>query len=117
MEIEFNKIENVTVLKLKGRADISNASKLENMCKKILEQNAKDIIIDGTQLEFISSAGLRVLLKLAKEVKKRQGRLATAHVNDLVRNIFEISGFVELFPIYDSVTEGISHFQEKSQQK
>ena len=111
MEIKSSKTGNVTIVRLKGRADISNASKLENTCKKILEQNEKDIIIDGSQLEFISSAGLRVLLKLAKEVKKMQGRLAIAHVNDLVRNIFEISGFVELFPIYDSVTEGISHFQ------
>ena len=115
MEVGFNKIENVTILSIKGRVDISNAPKLETACKKILELHEKDIIIDGTQLEFISSAGLRVLLKLAKEVKKDAGRLAVAHVNDLVRNIFEISGFVELFPIYDNVVKALSHFQEKSQ--
>ena len=115
MEVGFNKIENVTILSIKGRADVSNASKLESACKKILELQEKDIIIDGTQLEFISSAGLRVLLKLAKEVKKNAGRLAVAHVNDLVRNIFEISGFVEIFPIYDNVVKALSHFQEKSQ--
>ncbi len=115
MEVGVNKIENVTILSIKGRADISNAPKLESACKKILGKNEKDIIIDGTQLEFISSAGLRVLLKLAKEVKKNAGRLAVAHVNDLVRNILEISGFIELFPIYDNVINGISHFQEKSQ--
>lgn len=115
MEVGFNKIENVTILSLKGRADVSSAPKLENACKKILELHEKDIIIDGTQLEFISSAGLRVLLKLAKDVKKNAGRLAVAHVNDLVRNIFEISGFVELFPIYDNVVKALSHFQDKPQ--
>lgn len=115
MEVGFNKIENVTILSIKGRADISSAPKLENACRKILESHEKDIILDGTQLEFISSAGLRALLKLAKEVKKNAGRLAIAHVNDLVRNIFEISGFVELFPIYDNVVKALSHFQEKTQ--
>lgn len=115
MEVGLNKIENVTILSIKGRADVSNAPKLESACKKILEQNEKNIIIDGTQLDFISSAGLRVLLKLAKEIKKSAGRLAVAHVNDLVRNIFEISGFVELFPIFDNVVKALSHFQDKSQ--
>ena len=115
MDVGFNKIENVTILSIKGRADVSNASKLENACKKILERHEKEVIIDGTQLEFISSAGLRVLLKLAKEIKKNAGRLAVAHVNDLVRNIFEISGFVELFPIYDNVVKALSHFQDKTQ--
>ncbi|MGX8716509.1 MAG: STAS domain-containing protein [bacterium] len=114
MDVGLNKIENVTILSIKGRADVSSAPKLENACKKILDQHEKDIIIDCTQLDFISSAGLRVLLKLAKEIKKNAGRLAVAHVNDLVRNILEISGFIELFPIYDNVVKGLSHFQDKS---
>lgn len=112
MEVGLNKIENVTILTMKGRADVSSVNKLETICKKILEKNENNVLIDGTNLEFISSACLRVLLMLGKEIKKNSGRLAIAHMNDIVREIFEISGFVELFPAYENVVTGLSHFQK-----
>ncbi len=112
MEVGLNKIENVVILTIKGRADASSVPKLEATCKKILDQNENNVLIDGTNLDFISSAGLRVLLKLAKTIKKNSGRLAIAHVNDLVRQIFEISGFIELFPIYENVVVSLGHFQK-----
>ncbi len=114
MEASFNKIENVVVLALKGKVDAANVSKLEKVCQQILDQGENNVLIDGTQLEFISSAGLRVLLKLAKSIKRNSGKLAAARLNDLVRQIFEISGFVELFPIYENVVTGLNHFQNKS---
>jgi len=113
MEVGLNKIENVVILTIKGRADASSVTKLEATCKKILDQNENNVLIDGTQLDFISSAGLRVLLKLAKIIKKNAGELAVAHVNDLVRQIFEISGFIELFSIYENVVEALGHFHQK----
>ena len=112
MEVGLNKIENVTILTLKGRANVSSVTKLENVCKKILEKNENNVLLDGTNLDFISSACLRVLLMLAKEIKKNAGRLAVAHLNDVVREIFEISGFIELFPAYENVVTGLSHFQK-----
>lgn len=112
MEVGLNKIENVTILTMKGRADVSSVNKLENICKKILAENESNVLIDGTNLEFISSACLRVLLMLGREIKKISGRLAVAHLNDLVREIFEISGFIELFPAYENVVTGLTHFQK-----
>ena len=49
---------------------------------------------------------------LGKEIKKNSGRLAIAHMSDIVREIFEISGFIELFPAYENVVTGLSHFQK-----
>ena len=112
MEVGLNKIENVIILTMKGRADVSGVNKLENICKKILEKNENNVLIDGTKLDFISSACLRVLLMLGKEIKKNSGRLAIAHLNEVVREIFEISGFIELFPAYENVVTGLSHFQQ-----
>lgn len=113
MEVGLTKIEEVSVLTIKGRIDASSASKLENTCNKLLAQKETKVLIDGTSIDFISSAGLRVLLKLAKEVKKYSGNLAVAHINDHVQQIFKISGFNELFPIYDNVVEGLNHLQKK----
>ena len=113
MEAGLTKIEDVSVLTIKGRIDASSSSKLENVCNKLLEQRETKVLIDGTYVDFISSAGLRVLLKLAKEVKKYSGNLAVAHINEHVHQIFKISGFNELFPIYDNVVEGLNHLQKK----
>ena len=108
MEVGINKLENVTILTIKGRSDASNVSKLESACTKLINSQANAILIDCTHLEYISSAGLRILLKMAKQVKKNDGQLALAHLNDYVQQIFEISGFTELFPAYDSVLEGLN---------
>ena len=113
MEVGLTKIEEVSVLTIKGRIDTASTSKLENICSKLLSQRETKVLIDGTLIDFISSAGLRVLLKLAKEVKKYSGNLAVAHINDYVHQIFKISGFNELFPIYDNVVEGLNHLQKK----
>ena len=113
MEVGLTKIEEVSVLTIKGRVDTASTSKLENICNKLLSQQESKVLIDGTSIDFISSAGLRVLLKLAKEVKKYSGNLAVAHINDYVHQIFKISGFNELFPIYDNVVEGLNLLQKK----
>ena len=113
MNVSFQSIEDVVVLTLEGSADIKNAPKLDSVCKKISENKANNILIDCTKLEYISSVCLRVLLTLSKEVKKNKGRLAVAHANALVQKIFEISGFVELFPFYDSVVTALNSFQSK----
>lgn len=112
MEINVNKIENVAVLAITGRIDKANVVKLENSCRKLLEKKEYQVLLDGTHLEFISSAGLRVLLKLAKEVKKNMGQMAVAHVSDLVHEIFKISGFSDLFPMYENVVTALAHFQK-----
>ena len=80
MEVGLTKIEEVSVLTIKGRIDASSASKLENTCNKLLDQKETKVLIDGTSIDFISSAGLRVLLKLAKEIKKYSGNLERAAV-------------------------------------
>lgn len=113
MEVGLTKIEEVSVLTIKGRIDASNKSKLENICNKLLSQQETKVLIDGTSIEFIGSAGLRVFLKLAKEMKKHSGNLAIAHINEHVQQILKISGFNELFPIYENVVEGLNYLQKK----
>jgi anti-sigma B factor antagonist len=113
MEVGLNKLEGIMILTLKGRSDASNTSKMEAICEKLIASQEKNILIDCTQLEYISSAGLRILLKMAKQVKKDFGKIVVAHMNEHVRQIFQISGFIELFPAYDSVVEGLNCFHPK----
>ncbi len=108
MEVGLNKLEDVMILTIKGRSDVSNTSKLESICNKLVKSQEQTILIDCTYLDYISSAGLRILLKMAKQIKKSAGKLVVAHMNDYVQQIFEISGFTELFPAYESVLEALN---------
>lgn len=90
-----NEDKTLTVL-LSGRIDSSNADAVEKEISEIREQNAHDImILDADGLEYISSAGLRVVLRL----KKSEPSLCLINVNSEVYEIFEMTGFTEMMDI------------------
>lgn len=112
MEVDLNRIESITVLTLKGRADATNAAKLEAVCDQLIENKEINLLIDCTNLDYISSAALRVLLKMGKQIKKVSGTLAVAHLNAHVQQIFEISGFLSLFPAYATMLDALAHLKK-----
>ena len=97
MTIE-NKIENSTVtLKLTGRLDTTTAPELEKTLDSVLD-GARDLIFDMTGLEYISSAGLRVILK-AQKAMNSQGSMKLTGVNDSIMEVFDITGFLDILTI------------------
>ena len=79
-----------------GRLDAKNAPELSNAMKKTLD-GVTDIVFDLSKLEYISSAGLRVLLASYKLVSKREGTMRVENVQDDVMDVLEMSGFASLF--------------------
>ncbi len=106
MEISQDLIKDVNVVSIKGRLDVTTTSALEQVFAKLFESEKVKVLVDCSQLEYISSAGLRVLLTAAKSAKKTEGNIALACLNDNVKQIFEISGFTSIFDIYSSVEAG-----------
>lgn len=82
-----------------GRLDTVAASQFAQDMQPLLEQADREIVIDCTGLEYISSSGLRQFLLLRKEVDNKGGKLAICHINDELRNIFTITGFMSLFDV------------------
>ncbi len=97
MEITKNIQDNTATLFLAGRLDTMTAPELERELQDILP-NAKDLVLDFEQLEYISSAGLRVLLS-AQKIMSKQGQMRITHVNETIIEIFEITGFVDILTI------------------
>ncbi len=87
---------NVTLV-LTGRLDTSTAPKLEEEVKTSIE-GTENLILDFTELEYISSAGLRVLLSTLK-MMKNQGSMKIINVNETVKEIFEITGFSDILTV------------------
>ncbi len=95
MQIESNKTQGCLNLKLSGRLETSTAPKLQEVVEKELE-GIDELKLDMEGIEYVSSAGLRVLLTASKEMKAKGGNMIVSHVNDDVMEVFEITGFKEI---------------------
>ena len=107
MKIVKVKEANPSVLALDGRLDANTAKDLERFLKEVLDQEQFDVLIDCEDLSYISSAGLRVLLSTASECSKKFGKVALCTLSPHIRQIFEISGFVDIFPVFESRNEAL----------
>ncbi len=95
----INKTQNASALTvaLEGRLDTTTAPQLEEELKSSLA-GITDLVFDFAKLEYISSAGLRVLLSTQK-VMNRQGSMIILHVNEIIMEVFEVTGFVDILTI------------------
>ena len=94
MTIEKTLTGETLILKVIGRLDTSTAPQLEAEMNDSLD-SAKDLILDFSELEYISSAGLRVILK-AQKIMNKQGTMKLTGVNDTVIEVFDITGFSDI---------------------
>ena len=88
--------ENLTYV-LEGRLDTTTAPQLESELKGALD-GVKKLVLDFEKLEYISSAGLRVLLATQK-VMNQQGEMTLINVSDVIHEIFEVTGFTDILTI------------------
>lgn len=98
--MQINKQQNGGMLTLfiEGRIDTITAPALEGELKHSVTDGVEALILDFTQVAYISSAGLRVLLA-AQKVMKRQGQMILRNVNDTVMEVFEVTGFSDILTI------------------
>ncbi len=97
MTIEKQKSGNELTVTLAGRLDTTTAPNLEAELKKDLD-GTEHLILDFEGLEYLSSAGLRVLLSAQKTMNK-QGDMVIRHVNETIAEIFEVTGFSDILTI------------------
>ena len=86
-----------TVITIKGRLDTVNASDFEKAINPILEGDMKEVVVDCTALNYISSSGLRLFLTLQKTAAAKQGALSLKGVTSEIMEIFDITGFSAIF--------------------
>ena len=97
MDISKNQTDNSLDIALAGRLDTTTAPKLEAELKQSIGDNT-ELNLDFAKLEYISSAGLRVLLA-AQKVMNRQGKMVIRNVNDVISEVFEVTGFSDILTI------------------
>jgi anti-sigma B factor antagonist len=110
MEIEIKSVNKIKIASIAGDLNSATAPEAENRLTSLIMGGNKKLIIDLEDLNYISSAGLRILLAANKLIKKQNGELRISSINNVVKEVFEISGFNFVFKIYSSADEALVAF-------
>lgn len=111
MEIIESKRNGVIILAVIGRLDASTSGSFEDKILGLIASGDTRFVIDCRQLDYISSAGLRVILVAAKRLSPANGAIALAALKEHIQQVFEIAGFSSVLRIFatpDQAVAGIS---------
>ena len=109
MEITVKKDSGITVVYPSGRIDTSTAKNFEEGIMKIIPDN-QQIIISFSNISYISSAGLRVILVAGKRIASMKGQIALADMSEKIHEVFKMSGFDKILKIYPTLSDAKSYF-------
>lgn len=113
MEIEIVKDKAATIVHVSGRLNASSVGTLEEHLRREAQEGGACLILDLSQLEYISSAGLRVLLLVGKQMKVKGAYMALCGLNSGIQQVFKISGFFPLFNTFDSLDAALRAVSSK----
>jgi anti-anti-sigma factor len=108
MQITHTQDGNVSVICPDGRIDSSTAMELERACDERLTSGANRLLLDLGQVDYVSSAGLRVFLVVGKKAQRGGGRLALCCLTPMVREILAIAGFDRILTTAGTRGEGLA---------
>jgi anti-sigma B factor antagonist len=111
MEIATKEFKRCTVVEVSGRIDSATAPDLAEVLNGLTDEGQCNLVLDMSDVEFISSAGLRALIDTQKTCHRRgRGKLVLADVPEHIYEAFDLAGFVALFDFYDEQVEAVGSF-------
>ena len=97
MNTKIEEIEGKLIATLEGEMDTAAAAEVEEVLKPLYNSDGKDVILDCNKLEYIASSGLRILINILKGAKAGGSKVILRGVNDDIKNVFKLTGFLSLF--------------------
>ena|SRR5262252_800114 len=113
MEITQRTEQDVTIVALAGHLDSNTSPEAQAALDAILAGGSRKVVIDFSALDYISSAGLRVLLGTAKRLKQERGTLVLFGLNETVQEVFQISGFATILSVVDTEANALTQVRER----
>jgi anti-sigma B factor antagonist len=110
MKITQREANDVKIMDFEGNLDTNTSHDAEVELNRMLDQGSSKILINFDKLDYISSAGLRILLATAKRLKSMGGEVRLCHLNETVQEIFDISGFSMILNVFGEESEALEGF-------
>ena len=98
------------VVKAAGRVDGANANDFQHALESLLNENESPLVLDFEDLAYISSAGLRVILLVSKQLQRKNTKFGVCSLSSSISEVFQISGFDKIIPTYTAQADAISAF-------
>jgi len=102
MNIEAKQHDRAVILKIAGRMDAANASVFQKTCEEWIASGAPHLVLDLSELQYVSSMGLGCFLAVSKALRAKGGSLLLCQLRGLPKQVFELTHLIELFRLYDS---------------
>lgn len=110
MTITVETAANVQIVALQGQINSTNAATTEAEILALVTPEQKNLLLDFSALDYISSAGLRLVLVVAKRLKQDGGKLVLCGMQTHIREVFDISGFLAILNVTETRTEALASF-------
>ncbi len=110
MEVTVKEVNEVSVLSFEGNLDTNTAPQAQEQIDQLIDGGSSKILINFGDLNYISSAGLRVLLATAKKLKATSGDLKICGLNQTVQEVFDISGFSSILSVVATEEDALAGF-------
>lgn len=110
MEITFTDVGQVKVVRLDGMIDTVTAADVEAALTGLLSDGVNNMVLNFEKLTYINSIGLRVILVVAKQLKRVEGQLQICSLTDPVREVFDITGFSGILNVVETEDQALAAF-------
>ncbi len=110
MEISSSDMKRVQLFEVMGRVDSTNAAELGGAMDRSIDDGKTNLVLDLGGVEYMSSAGLREMVRVLKRVKRSGGDLRIANPSERVREVLELAGLDSIFEIYPTQVEAVGSF-------
>ncbi|WP_461210164.1 STAS domain-containing protein [Desulfocurvus sp. DL9XJH121] len=107
MKLSVENQQGALVAKVGGSMDTTSAPKFQEELEACIGKGEKRFVIDVGDLEYITSAGLRSILAVAKKIKAEQGTICFCNLDGMVKEVFEMSFFTQMFPIHETLEQAL----------
>jgi len=109
MDLTIKREKDISYVYVKGRIDAVTASEFEKGLNEMISRGEIKFVIDLSDSEYISSAGLRSILVIAKRLKAENGKMVFSGLKGTVEEVFKISGFYSIFDIFENEAEALKN--------
>ncbi len=111
MEVSASKLKRCTLITAAGRIDSSTAPKLQTVFNEVIDEGNYKLVLDMTTVEFISSAGLWVLVNAQKKCKRfNRGEVVLTCLSKRIHDALDLAGFIPYFKIFDDPAQAVGSF-------
>ena len=105
--IELEELEHRVILRLEGRVDAASAPILDKKVTRLIDEDHYHLLLDFSRVDYLSSAGMRVLLSATKKLLSKKGHLLLFSLSDEVLEVIKMAGFDKILRIFSSEKEAI----------